>query len=360
MNKSNLVIFLITLNFGFFLLISFLFAYLVFQKYRNARYERLKTLRFREWGDGFAELIVNQDPGPARSMLERLPVAEYELFIEFISVYLGNIKGAEFDCIVDLIVKSEIYDFFRSQSEGGSIDNRIYSTYCLGLLRKNDSAGIVARNLRDRNVLLRIVAAQALARMKCFSALGDILEVFNTERLLHFYKTGEILWEFGAEGCEHFVRILEEYREAKIMHEKLYVIGPLVEVLGRFKYSGAAPIVMDVLEHTDDDQVIRCCIESIGRMVFTDALPVVENYLKWSDPAVRIAAINAVYDLIAYDHSYKIRPLLDDNEWEVRYAAANALYNMKFDLRGYMFDPEMAGSPRALRTVVHLLTEKNT
>ena len=358
MIKFNLFQFLVALNFGFFLLTISLFVYLVIHKYSSGMYERLKALRFREWGDCFAEFIVAGDSVKIAKILKDLPYSEYEIFVEFASIYLGNVKGEEFQKIVDSISKSKIYEYFCAQAGTGSIDSRIYSIYCLGLLKKIECEDVIKPNLGARNVLLRIITAQALARIKCFEMLEEILAAFNSEHLLHHYKTGEILWEFGEEGCPHFKKVLEKFRDEKIVHENLYVIGPLVEVLGRFKYSAAAPLVMDMLHYTDDDQVIQSCIEALGRMSCNEALPDVEKMLERGSPEIRISALNALFDMVAFDKIDKIKKLLEDDDWGVRYTAANVLFKMKYDLRGYMFDPSGNVSPRALRTLVHLLTEK--
>ncbi len=363
MDSFDLIIFLITVNIGFIFLVIILFCYIITGKiisnYRDARKKKL----FGELEDAFLPLIVSNDESGVQKVLANIGQKNLENFIEFISVYLSNIKGDDFDRIINAVYKSPAFKILCDSTTSGDLDTRLYSIYCLGLLKKPVCIDNLLNALSDANFFVRMAAVKAIAEIGCFSALDQVLDALSREKLVTSYKLSETLWSFGEEICEPLLKILKT-RDGRIIkiHEEDLLTASVIEILGYFKYFDASEEIHAVLKETKINLIIKNCIYSLGKMVYTDSLRDVEKYLDSRDPEVRVSAVKAILEFRSVEKIDTLKYLLNDSDWNVRYNAAVALYEMSFDFQGYMFSPELAGQEmsRAYRTIVHVLTEKYT
>jgi len=363
MDSFDLIIFLITVNIGFIFLVIILFGYIITGKIISNYRETRKKKLFGELEDAFLPLIVANDESGVQKTLSTIGVKNLENFIEFISVYLSNIKGDDFDRIINAIYRSPVFKILCDSTASSDLDTRLYSIYCLGLLKKPVCIDNLLNALGDGNFFVRMAAVKAIAEIKCFSALDRVLEALAREKLVTSYKLSETLWSFGEEICEPLLAELKK-RDGRIVriHEEDLLTASMIEIMGYFKYFDAAEEIHAVLKETKVNLIVKSCIYSLGKMVYTDSLRAVETHLDSRDPEVRVSAVKAILEFRCVEKIDKLKSLLNDSDWNVRYNSAIALYEMSFDFQGYMFSPELAGQEMSMayRTIVHVLTEKYT
>ena len=361
-DSFDLIIFLIIVNIGFAMLITALFCYIIGGKiisgYRLARKNKL----YQNLEDAFLVMMVENDPAPIKKILDSIRSRDLESFIEFVSVYLTNLKGDDFDKIVDVIYRSHLFKYLCDSTVSSDIDLKLYSIYCLGLIKKPTCIDNLLAALDDPNIFARMAAVASIAQTGCLDALGRVLESLSKERLVTSYKLSETLWLFGEEICPPLLDKLKK-RDGKIIKidEDDLLTAAVIDLLGHFKYFEAAGEIHTILKETRRNAIIKSCMDSLGKMVYSEAADDIIKHLDSPDAEVRLSAVKAVLELRAEDQTGKLKLMLNDPDWNVRYNSALALHEMNFDFPSYMFSPELAGQElsRAFRTIVHVLTEKS-
>ncbi len=363
MNSFDLIIFLVVVNIGFIILITLLFAYIIAGKIISGRRSARKKILFQNLEDAFLPLIVLNDESGANNVLSRIKPGELENFVEFISIYLTNIKGGDFERIVNVLYKSPLFKNLCDLTVSKDLDIKLYSLYCLGLMKRPVCIDNLLAGLKDANYFVRIASVQAIAQTGCLHALDNVLETLSKEKLITSYKLSEMLWLFGEEICPYIYKALQE-RDGKIIKidQDDLLTSAVIELLGYFKYFDAGAGIHQILKTTSKQSIIKSCLYSLGKLVYTDASPEVDKHLGSNDAEVRLEAVKAVMEFRLEDKIDRLKELLNDTDWNVRYNSGLALYEMNFDFQGYMFGPGLAGleMSRAYRTIVHILTEKNT
>lgn len=363
MDSFDLIIFLITVNIGFLILITVLFSYIIIGKilagYRAAR----KKILFQNLEDAFLPLIVLNDDSEANKILSGLKPSKLEDFVEFISIYLTNIKGDDFERIITALYKSPLFKNLCELTLSKDIDIKLYSIYCLGLMKRPACIDNLFTALEDRNFFVRMAAVKAIAQIGCLEAIERVLETLSKEKLITSYKLCEMLWLFGEDICPYIYKALQK-RDGKIIKidSDDLLTSAVIELLGYFKYFDASGEIHQILKETSQYSIIKSCLYSLGKMVYTDAAAEIEKYLDSPNSEVRLGAVKAVLEFRSTDKIDKLKELLNDPDWNVRYNSGLALYEMNFDFQSYIFSPELAGLElnRAYRTIVHILTEKHS
>jgi len=363
MYDFDLIIFLIAVNIGFLILVFILFAYIIINKYLNNRRETYKNIFFHGLEEAFMSLLVQGRSGDAVRVVNSIKQSDYEIFIEFISIYLTNIKGADFDKIIDVLYKSTLFKNLCDSIRASNVDAKLYSIYCLGLMKKPVSINDLLFAMHDGNPFVRMAAIKAIAEIGFIDVLEEVLIALDSESYITEYKLSEILWSFGEEICPKLLRIFEKSDTKIIKIDRPSLLtSALIEIFGYWKYFASAEIIHEILRKTDIDLIRKSCLYSLGKMVHVGAINDVVKCLESKNSLVRLNAVNAMLELRAIDKIEKIKPLLNDADWNVRYATASALFAMNFDFQAYMFSSELASEElsKAYRTIVHVLTEKLT
>lgn len=363
MDSFDLIIFLITVNIGFLILITVLFCYIIIGKVLSGYRAAQKKILFQKLEDAFLPLIVLNDDSEVNKILGGLKPEALEDFVEFISIYLTNIKGDDFDRIINALYKSPLFKNLCELTLSKDIDIKLYSIYCLGLMKRPACIDNLFTALEDPNFFVRMAAVKTIAQTGCLDALDRVLETLSKEKLITKYKLSELLWLFGEDVCPHIYKTLEK-RDGKIIKidSDDLLTSVVIELLGYFKYFDAAAGIHQILKETPKNLIIKSCLYSLGKMVHTDAAADIEKYLDSPDSEVRLEAVKAVLEFRSTDKIDKLKELLNDSDWNVRYNSGLALYEMNFDFQSYMFSPELAGleMTHAYRTIVHILTEKHS
>jgi HEAT repeat protein len=348
---------------GFIILITFLFGYLIIGKILSGHRAAQKKIFFQNLEDAFLPLIVLNDDSEANKILGRIKPGELENFIEFISIYLSNIKGDDFERIITVLYKSPLFKNLCDLTLSKDIEIKLYSIYCLGLMKRPACIDNLLAGLQDTNFFVRMASVKAIAQTGCLHALDSVLETLSKEKLMTSYKLSETLWHFGEDICPYIFKALQK-RDGKIIKTDSddLLTSALIELSGYFKYFDAAGEIHQILKETSKISIIKSCIYSLGKMVYTEAAADIETHLDSGDAEVRLSAVKAVFEFRSTDKIDKLKELLNDPDWNVRYNSGLALYEMNFDFQSYMFGPGLAGQEmaRAYRTIVHILTEKHS
>ncbi len=382
MHKFDLITFLIVINTGFVIFTAFLFIYIIAQKYISNFLEEKKKKFLVKLENAFLKLIIENDESEIKIIITNLSRNEFEHFVEFFSVYISSIKSEDLKKITQIILKDNIFEKICALTKSKDIGIRLYSIYSLGLLKISESATYLRAAMKDENPLIKIIAASSIARIKDLSYIDEVLYLLADQKLLTFHRMAEILWEYGDESCPRLLEILKKNIEKKKVHENSTIIPVILKLLGHWKYMEAAPVIAELLcpfyencivnheeikhcpalapKNITDMYVIKSAVEALGKMMYTNAARCIYQYTYSDHSDVKINCINAFAELQDGDKFPRMKELLSDDDWNVRYASACALYKMGYNLQQFLFEPQPENKvfERACRTVVHVLTER--
>ncbi len=362
MDGFDLIIFLIVVNIGFLILVIALFCYIIIDKIIASYQIKRKHIFFKKLEDAFLSFLISNDASDIKKVLNEVSSWHIEQFIEYISIYLTNIKGNDFEKIINVIYESELYKKICDLVFVKDIDIKLYSIYFLGLMKKPVCMNILLSALEDSNFFVRIAAIKSLAQCGCFEALERALETLSKEKLMTDYKLIEILWHFGEKACPHFFEILEK-KDGSLINTASNdpIASAVIELLGYFKYFVSASLIHKILKKASSVLIIKSCIYSLGKMVYTEALEDIEKQFDSPDSEIRLSAVKAILEFRSFSSIERLQKLLNDADWNIRYNAGLALYEMGFDFQNYMFASSSVNfeAGRVYRTIVHILTEKH-
>ncbi len=383
MQKFDLITFLVVVNIGFLMLTAFLFFYIIAQKYISNLLDERKNKFLVKLEDSFLKLIIENDESEIKAIITKISNREFEYFVEFFSLYITNVKSEDLKKITQIIIKDHLFERICASTRSSDVGVRLYSIYCLGLLKIAESGPYLRNAMNDDNLLIKIIAAGSIARIKDLSYMDEVLFFLAEQKLLTFHRIAEILWEYGDEACPHFLEILQNFIAQKKVSENSTVISVVLKLLGHWKYMESAPVIASLLcpvyekcvsghekiEHcpalapktVSDMYIIKSAIEALGTMGYTDAAKCIYQYSYSVNSEVKINCVTAFVELQSDDKIPRMKELLSDDDWNVRYAAASALYKMGYNLQQFLFEPQTENQcfERACRTVVHVLTEKS-
>jgi len=382
--KFSLIQFLITINTFLCLLLIVLFFYIFIQKYINKKKKEREEYYFKIWESGILALVIENDETKIRDSIRKLQSADYESFMDFITVYMESIAEESLQTLTKIIHEEKILYKIKKYTDSSDLTFKIYFIYFLGVLKINDNImcpknhlnrhdfkcekcrhkkfnlNCYSNALNDPNPLIKIVTVQMIARTKRFEHIETVLNLLIAERIFNLPKMIEILFEFGSEAAPYFYDILKRHIALTTDLQLIQIKAISAELLGRWNYQEAAETLLLVLKQSPNEIVIKSCINALGKMKYKKAATHILINLELSNYEIKISCMKALFTLEYPGLKSILEKFLNDDIWEIRYVASNILFDLGFDFQNYLFDlsENAAERAKAYRTIVHVLTEK--
>jgi HEAT repeat protein len=205
--------------------------------------------------------------------------------------------------------------------EARGVRRRLLAVSTLGHLRDRndqDSWNALVRLLSDRDRLLSLSAARALARIDGAAALPAILpKLSERDDWSKSYVLG-MLMDLGAE-------VVSRPLTDAALHLPVERAQRLLQYFSVVQVADAVPVVRAIISRTKNVECLAACLRVFADV---DDLDTVREYLHHPSWQVRVQAVNVLARLGAATDYSVLLPLLSDPEWWVRYRAAKALCSL--------------------------------
>jgi HEAT repeat protein len=247
-----------------------------------------------------------------------LPKTERNEFLRLWNYTRNMIEGAAANRLIALANELGLREFAREQSRHGHVGARLLAIQALGYLRDTDSFGDVLRATDDPNMLVSIVAAEALAEMDPARAVAALIPKLAARR--DWPRT-------------HVFRMLEKAGSA-VVSEPLYRCiraasdedaTYLLQYAEVAEFDVRDAIASEMLRSRKAPELLAAALKvasgygSIARL---------DELLAHSAWYVRMAAAALLGRMGQAANAERLEKLLGDPEWWVRYRAARALVRL--------------------------------
>jgi HEAT repeat protein len=175
-----------SLIFSVFLFIGitiFLFFYVIYLRLKIDRYQNLKTRNFIIWEKIFLPSILEGED--ISTLAKTIKKSEHEMFGEFITPYLNDMKGDSLEGMIDIlreigVAKREQHHLKHSNSTW----RRALAVQRLGVFKDSNNVENLTKALHDKEIIIALNAASALLKMKDRQLMKKAVSVLLQNQLI--------------------------------------------------------------------------------------------------------------------------------------------------------------------------------
>lgn len=231
-----------------------------------------------------------------------------------------------------------------------SVSKRLMAIITVGHLGERKAWNDLLALAQSPHPIISLSAARALIHIDPQAALSLVTPWIGTRTDWSPPKVAALLYQLGP---EHIAQRLSE----ATMEATPSMTIRLLHFLQVTRCQSALPAVRTLLARKSTEPAVRvACLKLIGQFQDPKDLNVVRSYLTHGDPGIRAQAAAALGANGTQTDEGRLVPLLSDEEWAVRYQAAEALAHLPFMRRERLAEIRDAQTdPRAKRILASFL-----
>ena len=354
-----------------FLLIGltiFLFLYVIYLRIKFNRYQSLKTRRFAVWEQDILPLII--DGADISPLIQTIKKSEYDLFGEFITPYLNDLKGDSLTRMINILREIGVVKRERRQlNYSHSTWRRALAVQRLGAFKDVHNVKDLVKALHDKEITVALNAAGALLKMSDRQLLKKVIHVLLHNELVTEELFAEVLLKFERSiNLETFlVQEIDKY-PIPARYKIINLLQPIVseekgERLIKRLQSTKKPIGIimeddDLAEELLEEIILQCqssgsidlekilgkkeqeysvsarikMIDFIGYIKRVEGIPILIDILtKTKNDEETISTIKALGNLEAEESIPLLLKHLNSNHPVIRAQSAKALGNLNYE-----------------------------
>ena len=311
----------------------------------------LTARRHRNWAARRRELTRRLLSGD-QSSTEELRHLPRELTADTFVELIRLVRGHEREAFIAQAAELGVPQHLGRQLRRGTARERLLAAQSLGQFPGEDNTALLQDALADRKPEVRLAAALSLAEAGHFEHVGDLVRKLGLG---------------SSEGSTLAVTLFRSLSAERLDEIKALVTAPDVPVPVRLAAMEAlattgdyslVPAITQLAIHAPDDSVeLPGYLRALGLFGHPAARPAVLNGLGRSSLAARAAASGAAGRIGLVEFAGRLALLLDDNEWWVRFRAAEALLRLGTPGVEWLRRQEHEGSPRGRSAAASMLAE---
>jgi HEAT repeat protein len=308
----------------------------------------VKARSRRKLMDALLRYTLSDDPAGALGFRQSQRRLAVELFSSVISSIKGRLQVRLKTAVSDLGLIGDI------ERDAKSIlpSKRLHACHKLGILESKASVPALTRALGDRNPKVRASAVLALGAIHDEVTIPPLLRYFAACSYSHAWLIADLLPLFGAAVYRHS----KPYLEPGALSARRLVL--LLKVIASVK-AGESYDDLHLLYTVSDDIEVRInALVAIGRMNDVRAVKTVLDALVSPEWRFRAVSARIIGEMSIKRGSYRLIPLVKDDNWHVRRNAAEALAALGSTGLGVLLACLDLESPNARDMVVQALEEK--
>lgn len=267
------------------------------------------------WRPLFVRAVVEQPEGPPK-----LRGAERLQFLNLFNHFQSLVKGGERGRINRLARMAWVRPYALAVLEGETMRNRIIAAYALGYLRLSDAFEPLVKGLDSENTIFSLACALALVRIDPVRGVRAVLPLVRVRGDWPQSSVHIVLMEAGKDA------VSPALREAVLSSDE-ETVPKLIRFLGAADDATAEECEKHWVDAGKKEETISACLQFLKS----------PRYLPWArqmldHPAwfVRVQAIAALGRIGGREDVPRLKDLLSNKEWWIRYRAAKALSGFPF------------------------------
>ena len=289
-----------------------------------------------------------------QSMLQRvdpLPILKRghtEWFLHEWNHLHDTTRGEVIEHVNRLAQRLGIDHFARRGLQASSLSKRLSAIVTLGNLQEYSAWDELSLLCRQHNVLLSLAAANALVQIDAKQAVKMLLPIVARRHDWPAAGVAAMLKRAGpALVCQPLAMLTQE--------ASLDMASRLIRYLGVLHCHTMGTTVANLLRSTQDEHVISTCLQVLNDPRSLDLARKYSEHQRWH---IRVHAATALGRLGQQQDVPLLTRMLGDEQWWVRYRAAQALVNLPFVTQAQLHDIEQQLSDKFARHMLrHVLAE---
>lgn len=230
-----------------------------------------------------------------------------------------------------------------------SFHTRLVAIIALGHVQNSDSFRHVESFIDDKNPIVSLCAARALMQIDPARAVSKFVPQIVRRSDWSQGSIASILHEVGADN------VTRELSEATLQ-ANAEIAPRLIRFLASVNPEAAAPIIRSTLLSSNDERLISTCLQVMSDRAHLDCVRPLLTHPRWH---VRMQAAVTLGRLGVPGDEHRLIAILSDEQWWVRYRAAQALTRLSFITREDMLRIAQAQTDKYARDIIeHVLAEQ--
>lgn len=271
------------------------------------------------WRDVFASAMLD-----AKTAAElRLPFVRRSDRIDLLEEWnrtRSMVDGTAVDNLITLAHRTRIPKLAHKRFRSRRMRSRILAVQTLGHLRETSFRDQIAELLEEENTVLSITAAAALVDIDPDYALGLIVPMISKRRDWPKNRVSVLLRDAGSERISE--PLFRAIRSAE-NEDKTYLLQ-----FARLMESETLDAMLgDLIRESNDAGVLNAALKIVRGYHGVPRMAALTQHEAWF---VRMQAANVLGRIGQQEHVSLLESLLDDQEWWVRYRAAQAITRLPF------------------------------
>lgn len=279
--------------------------------------QKLRKKQFEIWENLTLKYLSGEVS--SQKIAKEVRIKHFSLFSEFMEKYLETLKGEDFQSLTHLLKEMGLFDYNLKRLGSRKRWHRVYAAFFLGLMRDKEAVPALGKGVKDKDSLISFASATALAKIGEKGHLKETLLILTRRKDLRPDRAAGVLLEFGSGACAELGLLLGN---ESVTRQWKYLI---IDLLGYWRHLEAGPMLLELLQVSDDRQMKMRCIKALGEMSYLDSAPALAAHLDDEDYLARSEAVKALGRIGIWDYSAKMARCLSDENWHVRYHSAQAL-----------------------------------
>jgi HEAT repeat protein len=323
-----------------------MFFVIVLRMVVNYQQKKLQSF-INSWEEKIFDYL-SSDTSP-NEIISGIPRRNYFYLLDYIKIHLQTLKDEDYDKISALVTKTKVHDFLIYKLKRNNVRKNIKASYYLGLVKSERAKELFINKLETSNDHLFSNCAIGLAKIKAVEVIDKLFSESAKHKEISYDTLLTILLEFGENVCP----ILQKQLHKKILHDYRIII---IRTFGYYKYYSGGPEILSALIYSEDKNLVIESIKALGKIKYKEGLPALKRYIENKDPEIRAETIKTIGEIGDTFFEDRIFERIKDDNWQVQYNAAEALYNLsesgKKKLEGLAYSLEYASHSSVARMII--------
>ncbi len=337
--------------FTFFLFLTYVFiSSLLLLRLINYFREKRQSKFTSRWQNEILDYLTSQaDP---KTIVSKIPKSSYQNLIFFLTSFFLHLKGEDLEQLKKLVTESLLKTYFIKNLKSFRKKKRIEAVYFLRFIKSEEVVNLLADELNVPNEMIFRTTVESLAYLGAAAMIDRILDAAKSRKKITGDSILSMIIKFDRSVCEPLCR--------RLPVEKNYWIQQIIiTVLWHFKYAEALDVILKILVYSGNKILILESIRYLGEIENIDSVNSLRFFLNHSRADIRAAAIRAISKIGDISNEDKIIDLINDEDMEVKIAAAYAMYNGSHNAKSKLFELAWNSTDKKISTVANrIILEK--
>jgi hypothetical protein len=296
-----------------------LFVYTIGLRLTTISHDRSRREFVARWRDVFASSMLSSELAK-RQPLPRVYRRDTIDLLDEWNRARSMVDGTAVDNLIELARRTGIPDIANHLFRSHHLRSKILALQTIGHLRDTTLRNEVRDLLEDESTAMSITAATTLIDINPDFGVSVIVPMINTRRDWPKTRVSLLLRQAGSERIsEPMYRTIRSESDSG----KTY----LLQFARLIESSILDTLISELLGESRDPGVLNAALKLVSGFAAVPRIAALTKHETWY---VRMQAAKVLGRIGQRDHLILLEALLDDNEWWVRYRAAQAIASSPF------------------------------